>query len=256
MRENTVKQKLARNELTLGTWITINNPDVAEIIAWSGFDWMILDMEHAPVDVPGISLMAQAVSSAPTLPIVRVPWNDPVYVKRALDLGVSGVMIPYVNDKREATIAARSAKYPPTGTRGAGPRRASMYGMDWDDYLSKANDSLLVVLQVESVEAVNNVEDILSVEGIDVLFVGPLDLSFSAGFPSKTDRPEVQALIRRVAEAAESAGVKSGIDSPTEQVKHYADMGMKFIATGGDTNFLLDGAKAAVAAKDKVVKST
>ncbi len=256
MRENTVKKKLARNELTLGTWITINNPDVAEIIALSGFDWMILDMEHAPVDISGISNMAQAVSSAPTLPIVRVPWNDPVYVKRALDLGVSGVMIPYVNDKREATVAVRSAKYPPVGMRGAGPRRASVYGLEWDEYLSKANDSVLVVVQVESVEAVNNVEDILSVEGIDVLFVGPLDLSFSAGLPSKIMHPKVQALIRKVAEAAESAGVKSGIDSPTEQIAHYADMGMKFIATGGDTNFLLEGAKAAVAAKDKVVRRT
>jgi 2-keto-3-deoxy-L-rhamnonate aldolase RhmA len=253
MRDNSVKKKLARNQLTLGTWITIGNPDVAEILAWSGFDWIIFDMEHAPLDISVVENLAQAVSAAPTLPIVRVPWNDPVYVKRALDLGVSGVMIPYVNDKQEALQAVRSAKYPPVGIRGVAPRRASLYGLDWDEYLKKANDQLLVVLQVETVEAVKNVEEILSVDGIDVVFVGPLDLSFSAGHPAKTTHPKVQDLIRKVAEAGESAGVRSGIHSSVEQIGHYADMGFKFIATGGDTDFLLGGAKEAIAAKDQAL---
>jgi 2-dehydro-3-deoxyglucarate aldolase len=255
MRENTIKKKLARNELTLGSWISINSPDVAEVVAWAGFDWLIFDMEHAPLDFPSIEHLAQAVSAAPTLPIVRVPWNDPVYVKRALDLGVAGVMIPYVNDKREATLGVSSAKYPPVGVRGAGPRRASLYGIDWDEYLKKANDFVLVALQIESVEAVENVEDILSVDGIDVLFIGPLDLSFSAGFPGETTHPKVQKLMQTVADAAESAGVKCGIDSPVARVGHYADMGFKFIATGGDTDFLLEGARGAVAEKDRVIKS-
>jgi len=254
MRKNSIKEKLSRNELTLGTWITIGNPDVAEIVAWAGFDWMIFDMEHAPLDISLVESMAQAVSSAPTPAIVRVPWNDPVYVKRALDLGVSGVMIPYVNDREEALRAVKSTKYPPAGFRGVAPRRASLYGIEWDAYLRKANDRLLVALQVETVDAVKNVEDILSVDGIDVAFVGPLDLSFSAGFPAKTTHPRVQSLIRRVAEACESAGIRSGIHSPVDQIGHYAEMGFKFIATGGDTDFLLDGAKAAVRAKEEALR--
>jgi 2-keto-3-deoxy-L-rhamnonate aldolase RhmA len=216
---------------------------------------MILDMEHAPLDFPLVESLAQAASAAPTPSIVRVPWNDPVYVKKALDLGVSGVMIPYVNDRQEATAAVKSTKYPPLGIRGVAPRRASLYGLEWDQYLKGANDHVLAVLQIETVQAVKNIEDILSVDGIDVAFVGPLDLSFSAGYPGNTMHPKVQTLIRRVAEAGEAAGVKTGIHSPVESIGHYAEMGMKFIATGGDTDFLFEGAKAAVAAKDVALKA-
>lgn len=254
MKENSIKRKLAKGQYTVGTWVTTPHPDVAEIVAWAGFDWMIFDMEHAPLDISVIETLAQAASAAPTPPIVRVPWNDPVYVKRSLDLGVSGVMIPYVNNRDEAVIGVRSAKYPPAGIRGAAPRRASLFGLDWDDYLASANDNLLVVLQVESVEAVRNVEDIMGVEGVDVVFVGPLDLSFSAGHPGKTNHPEVQRLIRRVTDAGEKAGVVTGIHSGVGEIGHYAKMGMRFIATGGDIDFLLEGARGAVKAKDEALR--
>jgi 2-dehydro-3-deoxyglucarate aldolase len=251
MRQNTVKQKLAKNQLTLGTWITIGHPDVAEMIAWAGFDWFIFDMEHAPLDASQIEILAQAVSAAPALPIVRVPWNDPVFVKRALDVGVSGVMIPYVNNKQEALQAVKSAKYPPVGIRGVAPRRASMYGSEFHEYLRRANDEVLVVLQIETTEAVKNIEDILSVDGIDVCFIGPLDLSFSAGYPAKTTHPKVQSLIKKVVEASESAGIRAGIDTPLERLQHYTDMGFKFISTGADYAFMLRGAREAVSAKTK-----
>jgi 2-keto-3-deoxy-L-rhamnonate aldolase RhmA len=254
LKDNAVKTKLARNEVTLGTWVTIGNSDVAEVMAWSGFDWIIFDMEHGPLDVSTLETMAQAVSAAPALPVARVPANDPAQVKRTLDLGIPGVMIPYVNTRDEAVRAVASAKYPPTGIRGVAPRRASMYGLEWDDYLKNANNEVLVVIQVETVEAVKNIDEILKVEGIDVLFVGPLDLSFSAGFPSQTTRPEVQTLIRSVATAAENAGIRTGIHSPLGQIRHYVEMGFRFIATGGDTDFLLDGAKQAVDAKNEAIR--
>ena len=254
MKDNAVKRKLARNEVTLGTWVTTGSADVAEVMALAGFDWIIFDMEHGPLDVSTMQTLAQAVSAAPALPVARVPANDPAHVKRVLDLGIPGVMIPYVNTREEALQAVASAKYPPIGIRGVAPRRASLYGLEWDEYLKKANDQVLVVIQVETVQAVKNVEDILKVEGIDVLFVGPLDLSFSAGFPAQTTHPEVQSLIKTVVKAAENAGIKTGIHSSLGQLRHYAEMGFKFIATGGDTDFLLDGAKQAIAAKNEAIR--
>jgi len=251
LRENDVKRKLARNQLTLGSWVTIGNPDVAEIMAWAGFDWIIFDMEHGPLEIPVVETLAQAVTGAPALPIVRVPWNDPVYVKRVLDLGISGVMIPYVNDRDEAVQAVASAKYPPAGIRGVNPRRASRFGIEWDEYLRRADDEVLVAVQIETTKAVKNVEEILSVAGVDVVFVGPLDLSFSAGHPGKTTDPDIQALIKRVAEAALSAGITCGIHSPAELIGRYADMGFKFIATGADTEFLVTAARQAAGARDR-----
>jgi 2-dehydro-3-deoxyglucarate aldolase len=254
MKDNALKRKLARNEVTLGTWVTTGNSDVAEVLAWSGFDWLIFDMEHGPLDISTMEIMAQAVSAAPSFPVARVPSNDPVHVKRALDLGIPGVMIPYVNTKDEAIRAVGSAKYPPSGIRGVAPRRASMFGLEWDEYLKNANDQVLTVIQIETVEAVKNVEEILKVKGIDVLFVGPLDLSFSAGFPSQTTHPEVQSLIRSVAKAAEKAGVATGIHSSPGQIRYYAEMGFRFIASGGDTDFLLEGAKKIIDAKNEAIK--
>ena len=150
MKKNRVKQLLHSGKPTLGSWIQIGHPDVAEIMANMGFDWLVLDNEHGPYSTETTQLLIQAMSSTDTVPIVRVPWNDMVEIKRALDIGAYGVVIPMVNSKEEALHAVRACKYPPTGLRGVGPRRASRYGLDMKEYLRQANDEILIVIQIET----------------------------------------------------------------------------------------------------------
>ena len=219
----------------------IGHPDVSEILGNMGFDWFVYDMEHGPHSVETVQNLMQAMSTSPTLPMIRVSWNDMVMIKRALDIGAYGVVIPWVNTKEEAANAVKACKYPLSkGLRGSGPRRASNYGFD-EEYFDVADDEILVAVQIETETAIRNLEDIFSVEGVDVAFVGPWDLSMSLGCFRQFDNPKFTNAMKSVLAKAKEAGVAPGVYSSAEGMSEHIRQGFQFNALGGDDDFLIRG---------------
>jgi 2-keto-3-deoxy-L-rhamnonate aldolase RhmA len=175
---NLLKEKLRRGKAVTGAFVGLGHPDVTEILSRMGFDWLLLDGEHGPIGIETMQVMMQSMTQDCT-PIVRPQWNDPVIIKRVLDIGAHGVLVPWVNSKEEAESAVAACKYPPEGIRGWGPRRASLFD---PDYRATANDEILISVQIETQKAVDNLEEITAVEGVDALFIGPYDLSNNMGY--------------------------------------------------------------------------
>jgi len=244
---NRVKEMLKEGKTTIGAWVTIGNADVAEIMAHRGFDWLVFDTEHAPLSVETVQNLMQATSGSDIVPIVRVAWNDMVLIKLALDIGSFGLVIPWVNTEEEAIRAVRATRYAPAGNRGVGPRRAASYGTKLIEYLREADKEIVVVCQIETEDAIRNIGKILSVEGIDVLFIGPADLSTSLGHRGDWHHPKVEEAISRVLEASKKANVAAGIFAMSiEDAKRYIAEGFRFVALGSDTGFLVSGCRTAL----------
>lgn len=205
--ENQVKRMLKEGQKTAGAWLQIASPFTAEIMSRAGFDWLIIDMEHGPGDILSLITQLQAMNGTEVVPLVRAPWNDFVAIKRILDAGVYGILFPYVNTKEEAEAAVRACKYPPEGVRGvAGSPRAAGYGQNSREYLTRANDEILIITAVETPEAVANLDDILAVDGLDGIFIGPMDLATSMGYPFDPGHPEVQQAISLIETKVLAAG--------------------------------------------------
>jgi 2-keto-3-deoxy-L-rhamnonate aldolase RhmA len=242
--QNALKRKLTENGPTFGSWMTIAHPAMAEYLATLAFDWFVFDQEHSPLDVDTTQVMIQAMARSPVTPLVRVAWNDPVRIKKALDIGAHGLIIPMVNSAADAERAVAACRYPPEGIRGAGPSRALMID---GDYLRSANEEIIVIVQIESREAVENAESILSTPGLDAFFLGPVDLSYSLVLRGDVAHSEVQQAIDRVRKAAASAGVPGGIwQGAGKTVPERVAEGWKMIAVGFDGQYLLDGARGAL----------
>lgn len=237
-----MKRLLKEMKLNIGTWITINNSDVTEALSRLGFDWFVIDTEHAPLIVRDAQRLMQPLNCTGVSPLVRVAWNDPVLMKLALDIGAEGVVVPWVNCREDAERAVRACRYPPRGIRGFGPRRASVYGLD-KNYGSRADESIAVVVQIETEQAVNNVHEILSVDGVDAFFVGPYDLSQSLGIPGDFSNERFRNAIEVTLDASRRVNKVGGIwaDSPEEAVKRIAQ-GFRMIALASDMAILLSGA--------------
>ncbi|MEM2740240.1 MAG: aldolase/citrate lyase family protein [Candidatus Bathyarchaeia archaeon] len=232
-----LKKKLKDGKTALGTWITINHPDVVDILSTLPFDWFVFDMEHSPLDVSNLEVLMMPLKGTEITPIVRVPWNDMVVIKRVLDVGAEGVLIPWVNSREEAEAAVRYVRYPPRGVRGVGPRRCIMYGeRPFLDYYRRFEDEeLVLIVQVETAKAIDSLEGILSVEGIDVAYVGPMDLSVNLGIPTMFDHPKFKEALDKVLKVCKKYGVTPGIHTfSIEQAKKYADEGFRFIALMSD----------------------
>ncbi len=193
------RARLLNYDRLIGTMLTLPLPALAEMCADAGFDWLFLDMEHGALDLQDVQRIAQAVNERCPC-VVRVPINDRMWIGRVLDLGVAGLIIPQVNSAKEAERAVFAAKYPPQGGRGVGVGRASRYGANLQNYLRDANEETAVIAQIEHRDAVENVEAIANVSGVDALMIGPFDLSGSFGIPGQLDAPQVQAAIARVRE--------------------------------------------------------
>jgi len=246
---NRVKEMLREGKATIGAWVTIGHPDVSEIMAHRGFDWLVFDTEHAPLSVGTVQNLIQATGGSDIAPIVRVAWNDMVLIKLALDIGSFGLVIPWVNNREEAIRAVRATRYPPSGNRGVGPRRAASYGARLIEYMGEADRELVVVCQIETEEAIRNLEEILSVDGIDVLFVGPADLSTSLGHRGDWHHPDVEKAISRVLEASKKANAAAGIYAMSiDDAKRYVAEGFRFVALGSDTGLLISGCRTALEA--------
>lgn len=231
----------------VGTWIMSASPLVAEAIGCAGFDWGVVDMEHTPIDLMNLVNMLQALAGTKLVPVVRVPWNDTVGIKRVLDAGAQTLLIPFVQNAEEARAAAAACRYPPEGTRGmAGMSRASRFGTA-PNYLTKANEGITVIVQLETAEAIANVDEIAAVEGIDALFVGPGDLSATMGYVGQLTHPEVIKLTRHAVQRAKAAGKPIGtVGGTPEVVAQYREIGFDFIAIASDLGLLMRSAQAAL----------
>ena len=234
--ENRVKRMLKEGKKTAGAWLQIASPFTAEIMSQAGFDWLIIDMEHGPGDILTLISQLQAMNGTGVVPLVRAPWNDFVAIKRILDAGVYGILFPYVNTKAEAEAAVRACKYPPEGIRGvAGSPRAAGYGQNPKEYLTRANNEILIITAVETPEAVANLDEILAVEGLDGIFIGPMDLAASMGYPFGPGQPEVQATIAQIEAKVLAAGKFLGtIAGDWEQARARYDKGYQLLMLMAD----------------------
>jgi 2-dehydro-3-deoxyglucarate aldolase len=233
----------------LGTWISSASPLVAEAIGCCGFDWGVVDMEHAPLDVPGVLHLLQALSSTKMVPVVRVPWNDLVVVKRVLDAGATTVLFPFVQDADEARRAVAATRYPPDGVRGvAAMSRASRYG-SVPNYLKTANQQVGAIVQVETLQALDQIEAIAAVPGVDAIFVGPADLSASMGHVGNLMHPSVMDAMGQAVQRCKAVGKPIGtLGGSPEAVAQYRAAGFDFVAVSSDIGFIMRGAQAALTA--------
>lgn len=231
-------------------WLSFGDPMVTEIFALAGFDAVLIDHEHAPIGVRETVGHLQAIAPYACSGIVRVPWNDPVAVKRALDIGAEGIMFPAIDTPEQARAAVAACRYPPQGTRGAaiGSIRASGFGRDTADYVATINDNLLVICQIESAAAVEAIPDIAAVDGVDMLTVGPTDLSGSIGRFAQFDHPDVAGLVAKAERAIKDSGRwLAGIGSLGRTVAEMVAEGHDLVFASIDTTFLRQSAAAEVA---------
>ncbi len=232
-----------------GVFLNLGSPLTAEMASRAGLDWVLLDYEHGPGGEETLLAQLQAVSCGHAVPVVRVAGSDPIRVKRALDLGAAGIMFPYVNSADAAQAAVASMRYPPLGNRGVSRfNRACGFGETFDDAFADGGRRLLAIMQIESLQALANVPQIAAVDGVDAVFVGPLDLSINLGVPGQTDAPEFVAACEQVVAAAKKAGKAAGILIPS--MESYADTvrsGFTVIAIGSDGGFVAKGLRTLVA---------
>ena len=237
----SIRKILRKNELTLGTWITIGNPYIVEIMAKEGFDWLAIDMEHSAIALHEAQQLIQIIELCGVTPLVRVGENNPNLIKRVMDAGAHGIIVPMVNNREDALKAVQSIKYPPLGKRGVGLSRAQGYGLEFERYRDWINKNSIVVAQIEHTEAINNLEEILKVKDIDATIIGPYDLSASMGYPGEFERKEVKDALKRYIKVCGELNKTAGfhiIPPRAEKVKDKIREGFRFIGFSLDTLFL------------------
>lgn len=242
MKTNPVKEKLARGEPSFGTWLSLGDLYATRVLARLGFDWLTLDMEHSPIDWNMAAAIFGSIADAGCVPLVRVPEGNHHYIKRALDAGAWGIVVPMVNTVEQARTAIAAAKYPPIGNRSVG---GGTHSMNFDagptEYYDSANDQVLVVLQTESPQGVENAEEIYSLPGCDAIFIGPNDLRYQMIKPdgTKPTAEQHEAMVQRVIATGKQVGTPTGIHAMSaEEAMKRADEGMQFLAIGSDLRFL------------------
>lgn len=252
-RSNELKQKL-RDGVSIGSWITIGHTAVAEIMAGAGFDWLVIDMEHSVITLDKAQQLIQVIELSGTPPLIRVGENSPNIIKKAMDTGAHGVIVPMVNSRAQAEAAVSAVKYPPAGTRGVGLARAQGYGADFLAYRDWVNTSSVVIVQVEHIDSVNNLARILAVPGVDGFIVGPYDLSGSLGVPGQFDHPEVKAALSEIMSVAADFNSAPGfhvIQPQEELLNDKVKEGYRFIAYSLDILFLGNACR-----RPKILKSS
>jgi 2-dehydro-3-deoxyglucarate aldolase len=239
LKENELKKRLKAGEATVGSWLSVAHPTIAEVMGLAGFDWLAIDMEHGILGLEAVQTLIQVLEGTRATPLVRVPWNEPVAVKQVLEAGPGGIVFPQVNSAEQAKAAVRAAKYPPEGIRGIGCQRAAGFGAWFDEYLLRANEQQLIIIQIEHIQAVENLESILEVGGLDVVFVGANDLSASMGLLGQPRHPRVLEVISHVLASARRVGVAAGLmaSDADEANRRFAE-GFQFVGIGHDVGLL------------------
>lgn len=236
----SLKRAIRQRRVTIGSWITLAHPAIAEIMAKAGFDWLAVDLEHSVITIREAEELLRVIALCGATPLARVASNDPVEIKRVMDAGAHGVIVPMVNSRQEAERAVASVHYPPRGRRGVGLARAQGYGLRFEDYVAWLKRESVVIVQVEHIRAVEHLEEILSVEGVDGFLVGPYDLSGSLGVPGQFDHPRVKealAEILRVAKRRRSVAGYHVIPPQPAAVRQKVKEGYRFVAFSLDTLF-------------------
>ncbi|MEZ5560483.1 MAG: aldolase/citrate lyase family protein [Pseudomonadales bacterium] len=249
MRENMTLARWRAGEQTIGCWLSLANSHTAESLAQLGFDWVCVDLQHGLLDYKDLTHMLPAISRSAATPIVRVPWNEPYEIMKALDAGAYGVIVPMVNNRAEALQAVAACRYPPDGNRSFGPIRAALYG--GRGYAAEANGQIACIGMIETREGLDNLEEIVTTPGLDAVYIGPADLGLALGLPpvGDTDHPEHAAAVRRIQEACRNAGIAVGIHtSSLAYAQRYLSAGFNMVTLGSDAGFMLGAAGRELAA--------
>jgi 4-hydroxy-2-oxoheptanedioate aldolase len=248
MRENLVKRRLAAGEAAIGSWLSFSDALSAQAMASAGWDWLLVDMEHGPIPLGDAAAIVTALHGAGVVPFVRPAWNESSQIQPALDLGCSGIIVPVVNDAADARKVVQDARFPPLGERSRGGIRTPLsFRTDAMTYFERANEEIVVLTQVETTTAVRNIDEILAVEGIDGVFVGPNDLAASIGkrWPDVWEHDDgYMAMVKNVADASRSAGKVAGfLARDAAMAKRVVELGYRFVGVSGDGNFVMGAAK-------------
>lgn len=258
-RRAGLRARLADGDVVLGSWLSFAFTPVTEMFARAGFDFLVIDQEHAAIGAADMFGMIQVIDLCGVAPWVRVGGNDARLIKQALDSGATGIIVPMVNSVDEAAAAVSASRYPPHGTRGAGLFRAQDYGLGFAEYRPRADAETVVILQIEHIDAVRNVEEILSVPGIDGFIVGPYDLSGSVGRPGEYDHPDVRWALEEVERVMATSSVPGGfhvVHSGEDELRRRIEAGYSIIAYGDDMVFLAEKLKEEATRLTSVVEST
>ena len=245
--QNKFKHAIAAGQPQIGLWLSLTSPVATEVAAGAGFDFLVIDMEHSANDLPEVLQHLRACEGGTAEPVVRMQWNDPVIVKRLLDIGTRTLLMPFVQSAEEAKRAVESTRYPPKGFRGvAGTTRANRFGRV-SDYFARVESELCVLVQIETRKAAAAVDEIANVEGIDGLFVGPADLSTDMGSPNNWNRPDIWDAILQIGARAQKAGKSAGfLSAKEEDCRKVLAAGFGFVAVGSDIGMVARGSEALV----------
>ena len=241
----SLKQKLKNNELTIGSWIMMADSMSVEVMALAGFEWLVVDIEHTPIDMETVKTLIITIQAHDMKALVRVSKNEEVVIKKVLDMGADGIIVPMVSSKEDALQAVDYAKYPPVGKRGVGLYRSTKYGTKFKEYKKWVDEELVIIAQIEHIDAVNNIDEILSVDGIDGTIIGPYDLSGSMGYPGEFERDDVKVAVQHVLDRCKEHNMPSGfhvVDTEPEKLNLKIEQGCTFLAYGIDYFFMRDAA--------------
>lgn len=247
--KNKLKEKLRNGDVTYGVSIGTPCNDIVELVSNMAFDWIWFDAEHGPTNTETLHPMIQTTRHTNITPLVRVPWNDMVHIKKALDIGAEGLIIPWINTRSQAEYAVQASKYPPIGIRGMGARFLNISGGDLAEYIRTANEETFIMVQIETLEAVENLEEILTTPGVDAFLIGPNDLAASMGYVGQPLHPEVENVVEEIIGCAKRLGVPGGYAATTMDINQKRiKQGFQWITLGADMGFLAQAAQAALKA--------
>ena len=248
MRENKALATWRAGGKTIGGWLSIGNAYTAETMSSLGFDWLCVDLQHGMLSYDDLTYMLPAISTRDTTPFVRVPWNEPYEIMKALDAGASGVIVPMVNNREEAARAVSACRYPPDGMRSFGPIRAAMVG--GRGYMAEANDQTACIAMVETAEGIDNLDEIAATPGLDAIYIGPADLAFALGLkPGQDDDPKHVETVANILAACRKHGIAAGIHTGSvARTRQYLEQGFNLVTVGTDSGFLARAAASDLAA--------
>jgi 2-keto-3-deoxy-L-rhamnonate aldolase RhmA len=242
--KNPLREKLYSGKTSFGTWLTIGAPDVSDTLKQLPFDWLMLDLEHSYFTIETARNIMLTMLGTSTVPLVRIGESDQYLIKRVLDIGAYGILVPLVNSPKEATAVVNYSKYPPMGSRGLGPVRAAGYGNNFKEYVATANDEILVGVQIETTQAVASAEEIAATNGVDIVFAGPSDLTMSLGLGTDRGNPKVAEAMQSVVKVCEKLGrIPGTLAASADEAKKWQKLGFRFISLGSDSKYLYQGAK-------------
>ena len=252
-----LKDKLNNKQVTVGSWVTLGNPAIAEILAKAGFDWLVVDLEHSTMSIEQAGDLIRVIDLSGVTPLVRLTSNDPNQIKRVMDAGSHGIVVPMVNSKKDATNAVAATRYSPQGTRGVGLARAQNYGVGFQNYFEWQKNGPIVIVQIEHKSALENLEDIFSVPGVDGFIIGPYDLSCSLEIPGDFDHPDFIAAMKFIQTTGERLDKPGGlhiVEPDIEKLKEGIALGYKFIAYSVDIRMLDVAARNGIQAVNGKIK--